>query len=513
MHSNASQSHLLTPMPWSFDELARITNGQWIYSNERHTLEGYITGIDASRQTRTNGSAIVVRTHKYPQGILPSAMRLRNARALITDDDMGVAYHQLPTLRVAHIESALLQLACVARKRLQGQVVAVSGITGKTSCIHMLKAALQQAQNENTTALLQQRASVQLINAQAQNSVSFIEVPLSVLAQKTAMIAPDILLITNLNETGNGCDSLVQEHIIAALPAMPSNATVLLPSPHSENADIQAAAKEKNVRLISFDSQALANRKIQMQITTTGSDSSDVCDSTVERLLNMALPKESDALLSANTSGKHMARNACASLVCLRVIQINEGNGVYNQHKTNKCEVELEIAHHQQAMRLITWRAPAHFGTPQFIPTNSRLFDHSRVNSQLAIQAAFAHFKDLTCDAQNRVVIVCLSSFKAYEFDLCMDALCTTIESTPIHALYLWGEDLAGLPSALSNHCKVTWFADMEVLAEKAIANAQVGDDFLLVGGGLLSQSIISHALREMNHHLPVKDAVKGIHL
>lgn len=125
---------------WTAEHVEAATGGTWI----RRPTEGWMaTGLSTYAPATTPDDLALVRAEGETVGILPQVLhRFPTPAGIITADPDRVQEKEVPLLRIADGNEAVMALGRYARDRMSGKVLAVTGSAGKTTAVAMLAHAL-----------------------------------------------------------------------------------------------------------------------------------------------------------------------------------------------------------------------------------------------------------------------------------------------------------------------------------------------------------------------------------
>lgn len=185
---------------WNARTVQQATGGHWAVP----PAEGWsATGLCIYEPTLRAGEMVVLRGKAGERGMLPhrlSSMTPRPAMVVTSDPDT-VPPTDLPILRVAGTDDAILALAHYARSAMSGRLIGVTGSAGKTTMVAMLAQAL-----EPWGPVGQTQMNANLPHGIAWNLASIpwdtphivMELAIGRMRQNARLVRPNIALFTNI---------------------------------------------------------------------------------------------------------------------------------------------------------------------------------------------------------------------------------------------------------------------------------------------------------------------------
>ncbi len=133
---------------WTRDELLKATKEEDI--NQTFLLKNKITGISIDTRSLNKGDLFIALSGKnYNGNVFVEVAIKKGASGFITDNKDTAK--QFSGLLVTDTDNALKNLAIYARKRYKGEVIAITGSTGKTSTKNMLSKTLSSFGKTHST--------------------------------------------------------------------------------------------------------------------------------------------------------------------------------------------------------------------------------------------------------------------------------------------------------------------------------------------------------------------------
>lgn len=458
------------PMSWPNATVAELMQGQWMSAPYPAAPE-LCLGLQITRQHQHPGAAVLVRHTGLPIGIPPAALPAVQAAFLISSNPHHLRQHGRPVLHVKDINTGLENWAQAARQRVKTPVIAVSGCAGKTSTLGMLRQCLFGHGDTRGDAMFAQIAALQMINWSDASPCVFAEIPLHTLNEDLVLIAPDILIITNLGHASpsEGLDHTQHSHtseqavaaeVWSALQLLAPGATLVLSQEIAHSPSLALAAKEKNVRLITFGQ----HHKAQVQGIPLR-----------QRGLRAMINQES-VDISLQAEGGHMAMNALATLAALTA---------------------LNVPFPKIKKQLARWQPLPGTGQPQQLPNGVCLLDHSLSKNLTSMRAAFAQLHAHTPYGNQRIIVLAGLHSEDADCEHLKQQLQDLIRSVPARRVLLCGDPLRKLADSLSDLLYVNWYDDLNDLTNSLLRTKHKGDCVLLAGRKTVNLAIVGDSIRE----------------
>lgn len=479
--SSGEQSHDHVPMRWSSQHLAQLTEGTWLLPHGMKTPPA-VTGLTVTRHNHAPGAAVLVRQQGDSLGVHPAMTATLRPSALILASKGNAPATDLPILQIPNLAKALDTLAHTARQRVQAKVIAITGCVGKTSTLRMLAQCLLGTSASYQGPMLQQDSTLQMINWSDSAPWVLAELSLEKAPQHLAMLAPDILVVTNFPQELLWPDTArsqeyAQQKILQLMPLMRRGSVLVFNGALAGSAALQAMATRCDIRLISFgphdqatlvehgyDNDGLLAVKLQTTPTPDQAPGTDVVE------------------IQLQAHGHHMALNAQAALTVLHA---------------------LELPLTTSASALVRWSPLPGAGKSEYFPENIALLDHSNTSEILATRAAFAHLLMHAPQACQRVVV--FGGVRAHHSDAenlytAQLQIAPLIRSTATRRVLLYGIAMADLAQQLHDQPHVSWYEDLNQLIKSLLYSLQPHDAVLLVGRALVNLGIVANAIRELSY-------------
>lgn len=322
----------ISPTPeilWTAEQLEQITGGTWIVpppatwfvrsvTHKSRQLENWalhapilLAAIDQRMAMKHELSDFTAGmywdTHdrlKALQHKIGGAMVARRVEGLRPD---------LPLLQVPDPLHALIQLGVVARNRMKGHVVAVTGSAGKTSQGLMLLSALGKDRKVIGNSALNYNSRVGMLhllaNTPESTDVVVVEAAVSAINapkfQNIRLVRPDIAIITNVGPSHmRGPDAGVEQvarrkaNIVEGIA--PGGTLLLYNEIDCRDIFIRRAG-QRNVRVLTYGSGGQADIRLIHYDQVTGA-------------LQVRMPDGTVLGYRLSASGYHMAMNSLASV-------------------------------------------------------------------------------------------------------------------------------------------------------------------------------------------------------
>ncbi|RMX06306.1 hypothetical protein D8I35_07085 [Corticibacter populi] len=469
------------PMHWSAEALARHLGGQWVATAPPQQPAG-CRGIDTTRAHHHPGAAVLVRRAGEACGVPPAALPALQPALLVSSSPQALPQAPWPLLHVPapRLPAGLRALAAAARQRIHAPVIAVTGCAGKTSTARMIAHCLGADASARAAALLAQDTAIQMINWSEAAPCALVELPLRDLAADLPLIAPDVLIITNLPEPVPAPEGMqaADAPLLAIPPAATENgaatwlalAASLLPQAATlvfelrpELAGALPDAQAGGCRSITFGTHPQARLR-QLRIEA--------------RQLHIQTDGQTHAI-TLQAHGRHMARDAQAVLAALRAL-----------------DRPLE----QAIPQLAYWQPLPGNGQPERLGHGMVLLDHSGHGHLLSIQAGLAQLETLAPQAPHRLVVLGSMQGDDHGTDAAMRLLAALVRKTPARRVLLHGEVCRGLVCALADLLHVNWYEDLNQLVCSLLRTMRAGDVVLVAGGPAANLCIAADAVRDNIH-------------
>lgn len=440
---------VLTPLA-----LEEATGGRWLVSPKKGWTA---TGLCIHPGGFKEGCLLVARGKNMERGYLPKvavkSFTLKNAGAIITDDEKEYLDFGVPVLHVPNVRQATLDIGKWSRKYYQGDVIGVTGSAGKTTTVAMLAHALQ-TQGE----VAQTKGSANLPIGIAWNMASMsqtaktwvLEMSIGNMALNAQLARPNIAVVTNIaaahleyhntldmvaikkarifegmkpGELAIICRDIEQYDLIAEKAEM-----------HGLNIITYGEHHESNIRLIDYVS-GTAKIRVEDQTHT----------------------------LEMSSIGKHMVLNAMAVLAIAnhKSLDISKVINKLNTFAAIEGRGEVSITNYKD--KQITLYNEAYNANP------------------LSMQAALRGFSEVNVPAQNKLLILgdmleLGDNSQQYHLDLAQD-----IKDIDFREIVLVGELVSELEEELKRLGKVVHhFKDTGSLTEQ-LSNIINDDDSVLI--------------------------------
>lgn len=471
--SNSRSTSPYCPMPWDGETLARIMGGTWIHAPQQPAPT--CSGLDISRQNHLPGAAVLVRRPGLSIGIPVAALQTLQASALISNSPHGLLHHGVPVLHVPGIDEGLLSLAKASRQRIKTPVIAATGCAGKTATLSMLRRCLQGTEDTRGDTLLAQNTALQMINWSDAAPCALVELPLTTLHSDLPLVRPDVLIITNLNQSSIQTQKRItekQEQILhdqkklsdieKIIHSLSSGSTLIMEHGLGSIPLLVQAASKAGIHIVTFGPHvqaqvrelAFGNGKLQISIDTQ------------------------DIEIGLQSDGYHMALNAQAVLATLKSL--------------GKSPLEAQNP-------LARWQPLPGMGQPQRLPNGICLLDHSQSSHMVSMQAAFTQLQAHALHGSNRVIVLGGIQSCAKDLEASQLQLEPLIRAAQAKRVLLYGAALRQLGSALSDMPHVNWYDDLNQLVYLLLRTVHKGDTVLLAGRATTNLAIAANALREIS--------------
>lgn len=476
--SDPAPQHQHVPMSWSGQCLAQLTAGQWRLP-QGVAPPTSVTGLAVTRQHQWQDAAVLVRPHGDSLGVPAAVTPSLRPSALIQVSGSSPLHTDLPVLQIPDLTAALHQLASSARQRVQATIIGVTGCVGKTSTLRMLAQCLLGHSSSQHEAIVQQDPVVQMINWSDTAPWALVELPLESAAQHLPMLAPDVLVVTNLGPLATGADAAAdaaQHHhaLLSLLGQMRAGSVLVFNNALAAPEPLQSVASEGQVRLCSFGPHPTASLHAQAY-----EDSGLLQVQVQAAAITEQLSRAEVLQIQLQPNGLHMALNAQAALTVLHALQL-----------------PLAIS----AAPLSHWRPLPGAGQTVPLPQQRLLLDHSNTSELLATQAAFKQLQTHTPEASQRVIVfggIKPGVAAADHLPLAQMQLEPLIRNTAARRVLLYGQAMQGLAEQLQDLRHVSWYEDLNQLIQSLLRALRPHDSLLLVGKAIVNLSIVADAVQE----------------
>lgn len=328
----------ISPTPvilWTAQQLEEITGGTWLVkppegwyvssvTQKIKQLESWgladpklLVAIDQRMAMRHELSDFTAQKYWDNHNKLPS--RQHKAAGAIVARPVDGLKPDFPQLQVPDPLHALIQLGAVARNRLKGRVVAVTGSAGKTSQCLMLKEALSADCSviSNSRSNYNSRVGMLhlLANTPAATDVVVIEAAVSAINapkfQNIRLVRPDICIITNIAPSHmrsgeQGVDTVARRkaNIVEGM----SKGGILLLNREIDYYEIfRERAAQRGVHLVTYGQSPDADVRLLAYDQTNGRVSAQ-------------LPQGQKIEYRITAPGLHMAMNSLAALAVKKLL-------------------------------------------------------------------------------------------------------------------------------------------------------------------------------------------------
>ncbi len=297
-------------------ELAVATAGE-VFPD--HAATTVVDGLSIDSRSAAAGNLFVpLVAERDGHDFVPSALEA-GAGAFLTarpDDDLGLApeYRAAPRIRVADTAEALTAVGVVARSRISGPVIGITGSVGKTSVKDLTRAACGHGADSGpvvwaSTKSFNNEIGVPLTMANAPDDVDVLIVEMGArgighIAELCAVARPTIGLVTTValahSELFGSIEAVAQGkgELIESLP--PDGVAVL----NADNPHVVAMAARSEAPVMTFGVEPAADVRVG--------------DVELDRLLHptfqLVWQGTDSAEVTIPAAGAHMAFNAAAAV-------------------------------------------------------------------------------------------------------------------------------------------------------------------------------------------------------
>lgn len=490
---DAGHSQSSLPMEWSSHSLAFLTGGHWILPIDKEAPDA-IYGLAVTRLHHWPGAAVLVRRSGESLGVHPASIAALQPHALIHAGSARLQPSEFPILQIPDLEIALKKLAASARQRIQAKVIGVTGCTGKTSTLRMLAQCLLGMSSAHQDAMLLQDPKLQMINWSDTAPWVFAELALPHAAPNLPLLAPDVLVVTNLPQnmaslqTSTSLEAIsstpqqhesAQQQILQLMHCMRRGSTLVFNCTLVNPDALHDAAVRYGIRLVSFGPHSKANIREQHY------DASGLLQIKLQPGLIHHHARTPEALqIQLQADGHHMALNAQAAIAVLHAMQS-----------------PLEAAIHQ----LACWQPLPGTGQPEKLPGNINLLDHSNTSEILAIKTAIGQLLTHAPQANQRVIVLAGVHAHHCSLETAQMQLEPLIRSAQARRVLLYGSAMYELAEALADQTHVSWYEDLNQLTSSLLRSLHAQDTVLLAGRATTNLGIVTSAIREsaFDYRLP----------
>lgn len=322
----------ISPTPeilWTAEQIEEVTGGTWLVrppegwfvrsvthksrqlGNEGIKAPTLLAAIDQRMAMRHELSDFTAGKYWDIRDRLP-ILQHKLAGAMVTRPVEGLK-PDFPLLQVSDPLHALIQLGAVARNRMKGHVVAVTGSAGKTSQSLMLLAAMSRDRKVIGNAVLNYNSRVGILhllaNTPASTDVVVVEAAVTAINapkfQNIRLVRPDIGIVTNIAPShisgpGLGLDTVARRKANIVEGINPGG--TLLLNREIEFYDIfRQRAAQCGVRVMTFGQSDDADLRLHHYDQITGR-------------VEAALPDGRQLVYQLAAPGLHMAMNSLAAI-------------------------------------------------------------------------------------------------------------------------------------------------------------------------------------------------------
>lgn len=478
---NSDTAHAASPaapMPWSGQSMASLMAGQW-HLPQGMSVPAALTGLSVTRQSHSQGAAVLVRHTGDALGVPAAVAASLQPSALIQVTGHPIP-PDLPVLEVAGLHEALQRLAGHARQRVQGQVIGVTGCTGKTSTLRMLAQCLFGSSSAQQDAIVQHAPALQMLHWSETAPWLLAELPWQSAPEQLQMLAPDILVVTNLppaptGDAGPPLASQIEQALQELMSAMRPGSLLILNACLLPPETLQALAARAHIRLSTFGPQPGAT------VYEYGWENSGHLHIQLQPCANTDTSSSAPVMrVELQANGHHMALNAQAALAALQAMQ-------------------LPLTTHASALR--HWSPLPGAGQSEYLPGNRVMLDHSNTSELLAAHAAFAQLLSHAPDPSQRLIVLGGIKACAEQTGSLVEAqmlLAPLLQSTPARRILLYGQAMADLAQQLHGLHQVSWYQDLNQLIDSLLRTLQPHDTVLLFGRAIVNLNLVAVAIREL---------------
>ena len=458
---------VLTPLA-----LEEATGGSWLVSPKKGWTA---TGLCIHPGGFKEGCLLVARGKNMERGYLPKvavkSFTLKNAGAIITDDEEQYLDFGVPVLHVPNVRQATLDIGKWSRKYYRGDVIGVTGSAGKTTTVAMLAHALQ-AQGE----VAQTKGSANLPIGIAWNMASMsqtaktwvLEMSIGNMALNAQLARPNIAVVTNIAaahlEYHNTLDMVAIKKARIFEGMKPGELAIICRD--IEQYDLIAEKAEMyGLDIITYGEHHESN--VRLIDYTSGTAKIRIEDQTY--------------ILEMSSIGKHMVLNAMAVLAIAnhKSLDISKVINKLNTFAAIEGRGEVSITNYEG--KQITLYNEAYNANP------------------LSMKAALRGFSEVDVPAQNKLLILgdmleLGDNSQQYHLELAQD-----IKDVNFREIVLVGELVAELKEVLKQLGKVVHhFKDRDSLTEQLSQIVNDNDSVLVkASNGVGLEKLFSESIYE----------------
>ncbi|PYE23892.1 UDP-N-acetylmuramoyl-tripeptide--D-alanyl-D-alanine ligase [Rhizobium sp. PP-CC-3A-592] len=296
---------------WQSRDVVEATGGAWLSAPPA----GWgATGLCIHAATLQPHHMVVARMPGGEKGIPPGHLTgLKCApSAILTDDPVRLGRIEGPVLHVPNADDAIIALGAYARKRMAGQVVAVTGSAGKTSTVSMLSRTLSvfgPTSHNTHNANLCHGLAWNLASMPRDRDYVVLEMAVGRMAKSARLVRPDIAVVTNIypaHLTNGKTIADIARTKSAIVSGMAPGSVLVLNRDMAERERFAQAAQVRRLRIVYYGTAPDSDVRLMEYDAATGKVEARVHGQRV--------------LYRLRSSGLHMAMNSLAVLATVAAL-------------------------------------------------------------------------------------------------------------------------------------------------------------------------------------------------
>ncbi|WP_458734632.1 UDP-N-acetylmuramoyl-tripeptide--D-alanyl-D-alanine ligase [Zobellella taiwanensis] len=300
-----------TGFNWNSERLIEATQGAWLIPPSSSNWSA--TGLCIHSPTMKPGQIVAVRPDDQSYFITPEAIeRLPfSPQALLVSDNELVGKTNIPLFKVSNTRKAVLDMGTYSRTMMSGKVIGITGSSGKTTTVAMLRHMLRPWGEVGTT---EHNANLPVGVAWNLSSIPWgcshivIEMAVGNMKKNSELVSPHIAVITNIGEAHleyhNSTDEIARKKSMI-FSCMSSDGFAIINRDIPEWDVIEEIALSYGLKIISFGVHS------ESDVRMTAYD-------PTHKMVSVSLKNEKSFRYNLGAPGFHMAMN---SLACLAVIE------------------------------------------------------------------------------------------------------------------------------------------------------------------------------------------------
>lgn len=300
---------------WTAERLETATQGKWLRAPKNKAW--HATGLCIHPPTFLPGQIVVARPEDQVRYINQAGIENLpfTPQAILTKDDWPAeAFSEIPVLKVPNLDQAILSMGAFARAQLQGQVIGITGSSGKTTTVAMLHHALSpygKVAHSAHNANLPKGTAWNIASMPWDVDFAIVEMAIGSMDRNSAMTRPDIAVFTNIApahlEYHNSTEEIARKKS-RIFSAMRPGSYAIINRDMTEWPIVQQAALDKALTIISFGEHEASDIRLLSTNPETGQVSASVLGQ--------------DTQFTLGIPGTHMALNALACLGVTHALEL-----------------------------------------------------------------------------------------------------------------------------------------------------------------------------------------------